>query len=241
MAETQTQVELLGDLPFAEVLNAAGQMETLRLDVYQPAGSVTAELRPAILWFHGGGFRPGNDKRQIYIPRLANAFAARGYVGIAPDYRVRSDPTPDFSGTTADAVADGRQALAWARAHASELRIDLSRLVVAGGSAGGMLILNLVHLPDPNRGKLAAVIDLWGTPGQVRLFKQVDPDSPPTLIIHGTADQLVPYQLSVDFAAELQAAGVPNELLTLPDAPHTPLMHFDQIVATIANFLARSL
>jgi dipeptidyl aminopeptidase/acylaminoacyl peptidase len=48
---------------------------------------------------------------------------------------------------------------------------------------------------------------------------------------------MVPYHQSPDLVAELTAAGVESELLTLPGAPHTPLMHMDQIIAGIAQFL----
>jgi dipeptidyl aminopeptidase/acylaminoacyl peptidase len=65
----------------------------------------------------------------------------------------------------------------------------------------------------------------------------VNPDSPPTLLIHGTADTLVAYDWSRKLAEELKRAGVDCFLLTLTDAPHTPLMHMEQIIATMARFL----
>lgn len=239
------QVETMEDIAFGQVINAEGEQETLRLDLYQPAGDTT-RARPAILWFHGGGFRPGNDKRQVYIPWFAKAFVARGYVCLAPDYRVRADPTTDMAGTLRDAVADGRLALEWARAHSKEHRIAGQHMALGGGSAGGMLVLNLVHdAKQPmraGRDGLFAILNMWGSPGgSWRAFDQVNPNSPPTLLVHGTADALVPYQWSVELAHELEAAGVEHQLLTLPDAPHTPLKHMDQIIATATRFLAELL
>jgi acetyl esterase/lipase len=43
---------------------------------------------------------------------------------------------------------------------------------------------------------------------------------PPILTIHGTADQLVPYNHAVRLHAGLEKAGVPNELITIPDGRH---------------------
>ena len=237
--------KMVADIPFCNVINSADQQETLHLDIYLPPGDSQA-LIPAVLWFHGGAFRPGNDKRQVYIPRFASAFASLGYVGIAPDYRVRADPTTDIKSIVRDAVADGRAAWEWVRKHAHEYQIDPNRIALAGGSAGGMLVLNLVHDPsaplDARKDGLFAVLDLWGTPGdKSRLFEQVNPRSPATLIVHGTADALVPYEGSVNFSKELSAAGVENKLLTLPDAPHTPLMHMDRIVTETAQFFTRVL
>lgn len=48
----------------------------------------------------------------------------------------------------------------------------------------------------------------------------VSEDSPPTLILHGTHDALVPYAQSVEFAAALKAKGVPVWLQTIPGAGH---------------------
>jgi len=238
---SQYEVETTSDIPFGEVTDERGQLETLLLDVYQPADGDQA-LRPAVLWFHGGGFRPPMNRRQNYIPRFAGAFACMGYVGIAPDYRVRVDPLKDKVGTVRDAVADARLALNWAREHSQAYRIDPQRIILAGGSAGGMVVLNLVHDPaKPLNGQthgIFAVLDLWGTPGPgFRLFQKVNPASPATLIVHGTADELVPYANSLAFRDELTQAGVDNLLLTLPGAPHTPLMHMQDIVAFAARFL----
>jgi acetyl esterase/lipase len=232
---------MVKDLVFGQSQNAEGQIETLRLDLYLPA-EIPESPRPAIMWFHGGGFRPGNDKRQIYIPRFAKAFASRGYVCIAPDYRVRADPMLDLAGTIRDAVADAQMALEWVRANSQAYQLNSSCIALAGGSAGGMVVLNLCHDPDrplsQDRDGIFAILDMWGTPGRgTHLFEQANPHSPPTLLLHGTADDLVPYSWSQDFSAELAQVGIDHELLSLPDASHTPLMHMEQIVDTMAHFL----
>ncbi len=48
----------------------------------------------------------------------------------------------------------------------------------------------------------------------------VSPDDPPTFIIHGDADELVPLQQSQTFAAKLDAAGVENSLIVRPGMGH---------------------
>jgi acetyl esterase/lipase len=136
-----------------------------------------------------------------------------------------------------DAVSD-LAALDWVRTQAGQYAINPRRIVLAGGSAGGMTVLNLVHESGHSLAGVVAVVDLWGTPPKLfRRFETVNPATPPTFIVHGTADQLVDYALSPAFQAELEQAGRRAELLTLPDAPHTPLMHFDAIVAAIGRFL----
>ncbi|HEY7304016.1 MAG TPA: alpha/beta hydrolase [Bryobacteraceae bacterium] len=51
-------------------------------------------------------------------------------------------------------------------------------------------------------------------------IRNVTPQYPPTLLIHGTADTDVPYSLSKDMAAKLTAEGVEHELITVTDAGH---------------------
>jgi acetyl esterase/lipase len=50
--------------------------------------------------------------------------------------------------------------------------------------------------------------------------RNVSAEYPPTLLIHGTEDTDVPYQLSVDMAKELARHKVPHELVTVKGAGH---------------------
>jgi acetyl esterase/lipase len=48
----------------------------------------------------------------------------------------------------------------------------------------------------------------------------VGKNSPPTLLIHGTADRKVPFEQSQRYEEKLRKQGVKVELMLLPDAPH---------------------
>ena len=48
----------------------------------------------------------------------------------------------------------------------------------------------------------------------------VSPDDPPFLLIHGTADERVPYERSEEFLARLQADGIEAELVTVRGGGH---------------------
>jgi alpha-L-fucosidase 2 len=48
----------------------------------------------------------------------------------------------------------------------------------------------------------------------------VHKDLPPYLLVHGTADQSVPYEQSVRWQAKLKALGVPCDLITVTGGPH---------------------
>ena len=51
-------------------------------------------------------------------------------------------------------------------------------------------------------------------------LKHVDENFPPTLLLHGTEDEDVPYQQSVLMAEKLAGAGVPSKLITIPEGKH---------------------
>ncbi len=239
------QVDIKANVVYRTATNIKGEAEALKLDVYQPAGDAERK-RPAILWLHGGGFRPGNDKQQKYVVAMATAFAKRGYVGVAPDYRVRADQGKDRIPTLKDAVEDGRAALAWVRSHATELGVDPNRIAVGGGSAGGELAVSLVALENTAAAKagttrIFALIDLWGSPPEDFTLAGVDENYPPTVIVHGTADQSVPFANSEAFVARLKAKGIKNELMPIPGAPHTPTNHMDEFVKTVSAFVFAAL
>ena len=88
-------------------------------------------LSPCVLWFHGGGFVLGDAKSDLN----ANARIAEtlGAVVVSVDYRLAPEhPYPA-------AVNDAYAALTWVVHHAAELRVDPTRLAVAGQSAGACL------------------------------------------------------------------------------------------------------
>lgn len=51
-------------------------------------------------------------------------------------------------------------------------------------------------------------------------IQHVDVDYPPTLLLHGTADEDVPYKQSELMAATLTQAGIENQLITIPNGKH---------------------
>jgi acetyl esterase/lipase len=64
--------------------------------------------------------------------------------------------------------------------------------------------------------------------------RNVTPEYPPTMLLHGTADTDVPYGRSVEMARELARHGVQHELVTLPGAEHG-LVGVDPALVTAAN------
>jgi dipeptidyl aminopeptidase/acylaminoacyl peptidase len=77
-------------------------------------------------------------------------------------------------------------------------------------------------------------------------IEHVTPQSPPYLMLHGTADTVAPYRQSVSMRAALHAAGVPATLVTLPGIGHafppiSPLPPFRTSTCTMLAFLQQRL
>ncbi|HEY2747825.1 MAG TPA: alpha/beta hydrolase fold domain-containing protein [Polyangia bacterium] len=120
-------IEVLRDLPYRE----GGATEHL-LDVWRP--TKLAGPRPIVFYVHGGGFRfLSKDTHWI----MALAFARAGYLVFNVSYRLA--PRHPFPAAVEDIADAWLYMLREARAHGG----DLSRIVVAGESAGANLALGL--------------------------------------------------------------------------------------------------
>jgi acetyl esterase/lipase len=108
----------------------------LAADVYRPQG---AGPFPAILVVHGGAWRMG---ARADFAAIAKGLAEHGYTAVAIDYRLA--PTYKFPAQ----IYDCQAAVRWMRSHASELKIDPTRIGGFGYSAGGHLVALLGTLDD---------------------------------------------------------------------------------------------
>ncbi len=198
---------------------------TLHADIYQPA--TVEHERVAVLMLHGGAWRFG-DRSMMRI--RAEALSAHGFVVVAADYRLLGDapwPAP---------LVDSRAWIRWIRANASELGVSASRVAALGCSAGGHLALlcgSTAHNDaEPDDIPPSAIVAMYPptdlpTESQVMLLGE-DPDPvsahqaspihhvasdfPPTMFVHGLADQMVPFASSQHMHQALLDVGAASEL-----------------------------
>ena len=219
---------------------------------------------PCVVLFHGGAWRGGSRKEisEGYKrkdgrvePSALEDIAARGYVAVAPSYRL----APKFQFPAQ--IQDARAAVRFLRANAKEYGIDRDKFAAAGFSAGGHLAL-LLGLADKVEGwdaggnleqssRVQCVVDFFG-PADLSLYAvspaledaymvpvfgkacKTDPDvykkaspityvsktAPPTLIIHGTFDLIVPIIHSENLEKKLKDAGAKVEMITVRGEGH---------------------
>jgi acetyl esterase/lipase len=105
----------------------------LHADLWHPKGAAAGGgARPVVVYVHGGAFIGGvlGSRRELF-----EAVAESGTMVVDVEYRLSGPPR------WADAPADVLCALGWVEAHAAELGVDPSKVVIAGESAGGNLAM----------------------------------------------------------------------------------------------------
>jgi acetyl esterase/lipase len=176
-----------GDLD-GTVKRGVAYSRTQRADLYFPDGG--GDDRPAVVVVHGGGFVSG-DRDQL--APYASALQERGYVAAAIDYRLslgrwfpaESLDDPGLQRAASLARDDAIAAVAWLQANAGRYRVDPERIAIFGYSAGG---ITAVEAATHGAGVNAA----FSVAGGGIDVDQIDPDDPPLLLFHGTADRVVP-------------------------------------------------
>lgn len=181
------------------------------MKVYRSGTSNHEESHTAMVFFFCGGWNNGTINQ--FEPQ-AKYFSKRGITCFLVDYRVKNrQHTSPF-----ESLKDAKSALRYIRKHAAEFQIDTSRIVAAGGSAGGHLAAAsaLVDGYNEDSDDLAIsckpnalvlfnpVIDNGpGGYGYDRIgeeYKNFSPlhnirtGAPPTILFLGTSDQLIPVE-----------------------------------------------
>lgn len=113
---------------FEAVMTSEMLVGDIRCRIYLPPNS---EIRPLMLYFHGGAFVVGDFEDTDFIAR--RLCLDSNITVISVNYRL--SPEHMFPA----ALTDCREVLEWAIEAASDLGIDAQRIFLAGDSAGGNL------------------------------------------------------------------------------------------------------
>ena len=206
-------------------------------DLRLPSGSGP---HPVVIFVHGGFWRAAYNLD--HAGHLCAALTRSGAATWSIEYRRIGDAGGGWPGTLDDVLHGSEHIKALSRRYP----LDLRRTIAAGHSAGGQLVLWLAaQMAVDLRGvvPLAAVSDLrraWalqlsggvvkqflgGSPEQVP--QRYDATSPiellpisvPQRMVHGTTDQIVPFEMSERFAKKSQNA----KLAALKGAGHFELI-----------------
>ncbi|MFI7524078.1 alpha/beta hydrolase [Nocardia salmonicida] len=168
------------------------------LRVHRPTGD---EDGPVLVHLHGGGLVMGSN--DSFEPLARNLAAASGATVVSVDYRL----APEFSSPVQ--FEESYAATVWVAEHAGELRVDPSRLVVVGDSAGGALAAG-VALAARDRGGPDICC-------QVLLYPGLDRDmSAPSMLAMTDAPMLTRDDIFFMHGLADTGAGEPEDAYRLP-------------------------
>ncbi len=179
--------------------------ENLDLDIYIPNYDSDFE-RAAIIYVHGGGFSQGKRDSED-IQEFCKHLSGYGYVVASISYRLtRKDqpgnfgcdcPVVDKLNTFQAAVEDVQDATFFLIQNREQFGINPQKIILAGSSAGAETVLNTAYQPpycyglDSGPVSFAGVISMAGAiPDTTTIY---DESAVPSLLFHGTDDNLVPY------------------------------------------------
>lgn len=194
-----------------EILYKKVDSTELYMKVYRADINHETNHLPAMVFFFGGGWNGGTVSQ--FEPH-ANYFSQRGITCFLVDYRVKSrQQTTPF-----ESLKDAKSAIRYIRAHADEFQIDPSKLIAAGGSAGGHLAAAAAFIADYN--EYSDDTSISCIPNALVLFNPVIDNgpggygyerigdeynrfsplhnirkmAPPTILFLGTNDALIPVE-----------------------------------------------
>ena len=234
---------LANPLPDTSVIYKITDEVELAMHFFFPPDHQHSGKFPAILFFHGGGWR-GGGVSHFYNQSIY--FASRGLVAVNVVYRVEKQ-----HGTSPiECVKDGKSAIRWVRSHAIDYGIDSDQIIASGGSAGGHVAAALAALDSFN--EAGEDLNVSCEPQVLVLFNPVVDNSkegfgfsrvkeyweefspahnikkgaPPTLIMLGTKDTAFKPQLAKIYKQKMEELGNRCDLILYPDQKHA-FFNFD--------------
>jgi len=242
-AADPTDVRIEREVPYL----GAGRTELA--DLYLPPEIPKGQRVPAVVIIHGGGFTGGHRDAAREL-NIGSTLARNGYVGMSIDYSLADLGRPVWPQNLFDCKTAVRWLRANAdRLQIDPNHIGVIG-GSAGGTLASLVTLTGVNDgldPEGPYGnfscRVQCGVDMYGIANMAEwhdsvmfaktseeapeLYQSASPltyvhaDSPPMLILHGTADKTVDVSQSEKFAEALKAKGATYEVEIIPDAPHS--------------------
>ncbi|MEO6568728.1 MAG: alpha/beta hydrolase [Opitutaceae bacterium] len=235
--------------------NAGG--ESLKLDAYVPDGPGPF---PTVILVHGGGWNGGDKSggpKKGYMAPMHEPLEKAGYAWFSINYRLA--PKHQYPANIEDVETAIRWVKAnAAKYHLDPQRIALSgesagghliQLAAVRATADTRVAAvipfygrcSLVDDVQPGGELRANLAQLFGRKtfddAAQKMMREASPllhvkrGLPPFLLVHGTADQSVPYQQSLDWQARMKELGMTCDLITIKEGVHG-MISWDAVAPT---------
>ena len=228
------------------VLYKSTDQADLHIFVYKPVDFDKSQTYSCIVFFHGGGWNSGDYKQ---FERQSIYFASRGMVAFSVEYRIRNK-----HGTSPiEAMEDAKSAIRYIRSNAKLFSVNPNLIAAAGGSAGGHLAavagnIDLFENPNedlsvsskPNLLILYNPVLHFGrkwqwikNPSDASPYENLKKGAPPTIILTGTEDKIVPVELVKNYKKRMESIGSRCDLILYEGAEHAFFNKGDDFVDTV--------
>ncbi len=211
----------------------------LKAHIFLPDNPAGTGKHSVIAFFHPGGWTMGEP---AWGYEICSHFSSMGLVAISFQYRLTS-----MGGySPVDAISDAGSSIRWIRANKDELNIDSNELVACGISAGAHLAactaiidghddpeddLSISCVPNAVAlqsaclnavivGDLENLLQGEDTPENISPAHHVRAGLPPMCLIHGTADNIVPFESVKEFTEKSTRLGNRCELHPFEGTDH---------------------
>lgn len=146
LLEALTLKDLKMSQPDEQVVYANHEGQDLTISIYKPK-TETNNLRPVYVYMHGGGWCSNDADTNS---NMHHQMADEGYIGFSINYRL-CNPSNYDNPTWDKAIYDCAEAMNWIKDHAKEYGGDSERIILAGESAGGNLVLHYSGMVSENK------------------------------------------------------------------------------------------
>lgn len=195
----------------------------LKMEIISPCGA--NDKTSAIIFFFGGSWINGNRSQ---FRHQAENLAQMGMIAILADYRTKSL----CNATPFECVEDAKSAIRFIKKNSVRLKIDSTRIVASGGSAGGHLAAACAYISEYNNSE--DDLSISPRPAALALFNPVIDNSErgfgtqevkneyllfsplhnikngnalPTLFMVGSKDNLIPLETAKEFKYQTEKNG----------------------------------
>jgi poly(3-hydroxybutyrate) depolymerase len=165
---------LTSNVVYGANTNNKGTHIILTMDIYQPAGD-TVTARPLVIFLFGGGWAVGS-KNDGDVSLISQTFAKKGYVAASINYRLDTalmdtKPLPLITIANFQGMQDAKAAVRFLRSHKTTYKIDDTKIMMGGFSAGAFISLEVGFLDQKeipagiDTTKIGGLEGNSGTPG----------------------------------------------------------------------------
>jgi dienelactone hydrolase len=241
------EFQVISSQVYATGLLEQGLQLPLLVDSYLPTHCVdgrTGKVQPVLL-IPGGGFN-WVERDRLKIVEIAEGLARAGFAVFPIEHRIRewNGLKPVSETKTAEelkayqrslkkspypgdqhfqaliAMEDSFKAKAWIQGKAAAYNLDVTQFGMVGGSSGACTALGMEYSGDDigeGMSDFQALIDMWG---DFYPHTHMENGESPVLIMAGTADPVIAYDLTTDIMRRAKLVQVDASRITMPGVKH---------------------